>query len=191
MLCLGSYRALYIVSWIIRAAHNDSPDPVSVIFGIVQTALYVDFAWVYYTRQRVKLRGGAVVDNDDFANGWLVKRFVGRRGRTAGGAGGVGGDGAGVDEDDEFDDEEAAPALGGRNGHANGNGYGHGRQKKPKTSWGKRGISVSADDGVHDLHAGADEDARPLADPAAFEDESDGEVDGVSKAVGNGDEWRA
>lgn len=34
--------------------------------------------------------------------------------------------------------------------------------------WGPRGISVSADEGLFD---DAGEDARPLADPAAFEDD--------------------
>ncbi|KAK5945717.1 hypothetical protein PMZ80_002925 [Knufia obscura] len=76
LVCLGAYRALYILNWIWRSAHDDLPDAISVIFGIIQTALYIDFAWVYYTRQRVKLRGGAVVDSDDLNKGFLVNRFA-------------------------------------------------------------------------------------------------------------------
>lgn len=76
LVALGAYRALYILNWIWRAAHGDRPDAISVVFGIIQTAFYVDFAWVYYTRQRVKLRGGTVVDSDDLNKGFLVNRFA-------------------------------------------------------------------------------------------------------------------
>lgn len=82
LVTLGAYRALYILNWIWRAAHQDRPNWISVVFGIVQTAFYIDFAWVYYTRQRVKLRGGTVVDSDDLNKGFLVNRFA--RGRTSG-----------------------------------------------------------------------------------------------------------
>ena len=76
LVTLGSYRGFYILNWIERAAQKDWPDAISVLFGIIQTALYVDFAWVYYTRQRVKLRGGSVVDADDLSKGFLVNRFA-------------------------------------------------------------------------------------------------------------------
>lgn len=81
LVTLGSYRAFYILNWIWRAAHSDYPDAISVVFGIIQTAFYIDFAWVYYTRQRVKLRGGTVVDTDDLSKGFLVNRFA--KGRPA------------------------------------------------------------------------------------------------------------
>lgn len=81
LVTLGAYRAFYILNWIVRAAQHDWPDAISVVFGIIQTAFYIDFAWVYYTRQRVKLRGGTVVDSDDLSKGFLVNRFA--RGRTA------------------------------------------------------------------------------------------------------------
>lgn len=81
LVTLGAYRAFYILNWIVRAAQKDWPDAISVVFGIVQTAFYIDFAWVYYTRQRVKLRAGAVVDSDDLSKGFLVNRFA--RPRTA------------------------------------------------------------------------------------------------------------
>lgn len=76
LVTLGAYRGLYILNWIWRSANKDWPDAISVIFGIIQTAFYIDFAWVYYTRQRVKLRGGAVVDSDDLNKGFLVNRFA-------------------------------------------------------------------------------------------------------------------
>lgn len=80
LVTLGAYRAFYILNWIWRSIHSDWPDAISVVFGLVQTAFYLDFAWVYYTRQRVKLRGGTVVDADDLNKGFLVNRFA--RGRN-------------------------------------------------------------------------------------------------------------
>uniref|UniRef100_A0A8H7TTI8 Uncharacterized protein n=1 Tax=Bionectria ochroleuca TaxID=29856 RepID=A0A8H7TTI8_BIOOC len=97
---------------------------VSVIFGIIQTALYIDFAWVYYTRQRVKLRGGGIVDADDLRRSWLLRRIFGKNVTTS------------IDDDDE----ESGPALGGESGIRGGS--------RPK--WGSRGISISADDDVLD-----------------------------------------
>ncbi|KAF1809340.1 hypothetical protein P152DRAFT_441861 [Eremomyces bilateralis CBS 781.70] len=79
LLTLGSYRAFYILNWIYRGATEHVFDPVAAIFGVIQTAFYVDFAWVYYSRQRVKLRGGGVVDSDDFSRGWLVGGILGRK----------------------------------------------------------------------------------------------------------------
>jgi len=108
-------------------------DPISTVFGVVQTALYVDFAWVYYTRQRVKLRNGGIVDSDDMERGWLVGRLMGK---------------PRVGQDDLAQDGE--------------DGVIH-----PNNGWGNRGISVSADEGLDETA----EDAQPLADPAAFEDE--------------------
>ena len=85
---LGSYRFFYLINWIVQGAQRlidpfsgrPGVDPVSVIFGTIQTILYIDFFWVYWTRQRVKLRGGKVVDGDDLSQSWLVKRFIGRKG---------------------------------------------------------------------------------------------------------------
>ena len=142
LLTLGAYRGLYILNWIWRAADaNDRPpNAVSVIFGIIQTALYVDFFWVYYTRQRVKLRGGGVVDADDIRRGWLLRRIFGNRRFEAA---------------IEGDDEESAPALG-RGGPGGvggvgigGNGDGNASSAR-RSKWGARGISVSADEGVYE-----------------------------------------
>ncbi|KAI9673577.1 MAG: hypothetical protein M1817_002213 [Caeruleum heppii] len=84
LVTLGSYRFLYILNWIVRVydpfdpIHRDATHPVAVIFGIMQTALYLDFAYVYWFRQRVKLRGGGVVDAEDLSRGFLVGRMLER-----------------------------------------------------------------------------------------------------------------
>ena len=131
---LGSYRFFYILNWIVQGAQklNDpfsgraGVDPVSVIFGVLQTILYIDFFWVYWTRQRVKLRGGKVVDGDDLSQSWLVKRFINRKGRTDNGD----------DEDDDFARAE------------------RGHQARP--GWGARGISVTADSQLDDAQDSED-----------------------------------
>ncbi len=157
------------------------PKTISVIFGIIQTALYVDFAWVYYTRQRVKLRGGGVVDADDLRNGWLVQRIFGRT----------------LGQHNEEHDEEA--------------GVDRNDQRGSRPKWGSRGISVSADEGVFEDQGhgqgsrGLDEPVDPdakMQDPddlaKALEDEDEGEdapLRGQSSNQGpsglrGGDEWR-
>lgn len=106
----------------------------------------IDFAWVYWTRQRVKLRQGGVVDSEDLGRGWLVGRLAGMGRKSA----------------DNFDyDEESGQQA---------------RNDQPNNKWGRRGISVSADEGVLDApkHKGGvdrDSESQPLADPAAFEDD--------------------
>lgn len=119
LLTLGSYRAFYILNWIVRL-FDPAPfyDWVAVVFGIVQTAFYVDFAWVYYSRQRVKLRNGGVVDSDDYGNSWLVNRVVNFRASRHS-----------TDEEQHLRDEE-----GGVDDQTNHN------------RWGARGISIAADD---------------------------------------------
>lgn len=117
LVTLGSYRAFYILNWILRAATEGFYDPIAIIFGIVQTAFYVDFAWVYWTRQRVKLRNGGVVDSEDLSRGWLVSRVLGK-------------------SHDGIDEEEA-----------NVQGRAQGETIKPgRARWGARGVSISADD---------------------------------------------
>lgn len=172
---LGSYRALYLLNWIARAfdINGRKPDGISIVFGIIQTALYADFAWVYWTRQRVKLRNGGVVDSDDLRRGWLLSHIFGNK-RMAGGH---------ITDDDE----ENAPALGGGRG-TNGVGIsnGNGRGSAPRSKWGARGISVSADDGVfdheqsledHGVTESLDPDAK-MHDPddlaRALDDDDDG-----------------
>ena len=184
LLALGSYRGFYILNWIERAADPNDVDPnaLSTIFGVIQTLLYLDFAWVYWTRQRVKLRNGGVVDADDIRQGWLLRRIFGKH----------------IDHaHDGADDEESAPALGGdgrRGGGFGARGGGRGGAAgAPNNKWGARGISVSADDstlehdrlfqaersdGHHNLDASVDPDAQ-MHDPdelaAALSDEEEEE----------------
>ncbi|MCJ1382976.1 hypothetical protein MMC17_006089 [Xylographa soralifera] len=126
LLTLGSYRAFYILNWIFRAFHDETkPSPISVIFGVVQTAFYVDFAWVYWTRQRVKLRNGGVVDSEDLRRGYLIQKILGR-GTTD------------LDEEDTVAIDDAAATT-------------TPRQVGSHNGWGPRGVSISADDGVSKL----------------------------------------
>ena len=173
LVALGSYRFLYVINWIDRGVSEGHKDPTSWVWGTIQTALIIDFGWVYWTRQRVKLRRGGVVDSEDLSRGWLVGRLVGRK-----------------SVDFDFDEEEAAD----RDARVEG---------QPKNQWGRRGISVSADEGVEGAprrnspgngHRNANPESQPLADPAAFEDESDDGLDpppSVSRDSGvrGGDEW--
>ncbi|KAF9243189.1 ER lumen protein retaining receptor-domain-containing protein [Melanogaster broomeanus] len=47
---LGAYRALYIPNWIYRYWTNGGLDPIAVVAGLVQTGLYLDFFYVYFTK---------------------------------------------------------------------------------------------------------------------------------------------
>lgn len=171
ILLLGSYRGLYILNWIWRVLDiNDRPpNPISIIFGLIQTALYLDFAWVYWTRQRVKLRDGAVVDADDLRRGWLLNRIFGKH----------------IDTSPE-DDEEGRPALGGARGGGRG---GAGARSK----WGARGISVSADDGVleetHGLVGDSDDEEHGITSSGSVDpDAKMKDPDELAKALDEDDE---
>ncbi|OAA36015.1 ER lumen protein retaining receptor [Beauveria brongniartii RCEF 3172] len=52
LFALGSYRALYIPNWIYRylAESNHKPDWIAIAAGLIQTVLYSDFFYVYYTK---------------------------------------------------------------------------------------------------------------------------------------------
>ncbi|KIW57930.1 hypothetical protein PV05_02486 [Exophiala xenobiotica] len=50
LFALGIYRALYIPNWIYRYFAEGHFDPIPVMAGIIQTILYSDFFWVYYTK---------------------------------------------------------------------------------------------------------------------------------------------
>ncbi|KAL6864584.1 ER lumen protein retention receptor [Trichoderma novae-zelandiae] len=52
LFALGSYRALYIPNWIYRylADTKYKVDWIAIIAGIVQTVLYSDFFYIYYTK---------------------------------------------------------------------------------------------------------------------------------------------
>jgi hypothetical protein len=47
---LGAYRALYIPNWIYRYFTDGYFDPIAVVAGLVQTILYSDFFYIYYTK---------------------------------------------------------------------------------------------------------------------------------------------
>ncbi|RKP13952.1 ER lumen protein retaining receptor [Piptocephalis cylindrospora] len=47
---LGGYRALYLVNWIYRYFTEGYVDVIAWCAGLVQTALYCDFFYVYFTR---------------------------------------------------------------------------------------------------------------------------------------------
>lgn len=162
LLALGSYRALYILNWFVREfdATGRKPEAVAVIFGIIQTALYVDFAWVYYTRQRVKLRGGGIVDADDMRRGWLLRRIFGKHVESA-------------------DDEESAPALGGERDAS---------RRPARPGWGARGISVSADEGVFDADRHHDDDDDGLEEGGVDPDAKMKDPDELAKALDDDDE---
>lgn len=157
LLALFAYRIFYVFNWIWREIDDDElhkPQRVDVICGIVQVILYIDFAWVYYTRQRVKLRGGGLVDSDDLRSSFLIRRLFGKPSH----------------EEDGTEDEESAPALGGERGF---NDHGNGIRPTParngstaSNKWGKRGISVSADDSVlaHERSRQAEREDDPFMD---------------------------
>jgi len=193
LLTLGSYRGFYILNWIVRYASEDKrhrPETQAVIFGVIQTAFYIDFAWVYYTRQRVKLRNGGVVDSEDLSRGWLVGKILGR----------------GPAEDRDEEDAFAVDRTG------NVDHVPTPRQVGSKGGWGARGISVSADEGVleHETERQQKSRTRPTETDSVTrreeitgmleEDEDDfGDDDvlppnknltGSSDSVGNGEEWR-
>ncbi|BGP52948.1 endoplasmic reticulum retention protein [Rhodotorula sphaerocarpa] len=50
LFALGAYRALYIPNWVYRYFTEDKIDLIAVFAGIVQTALYSDFFYIYYTK---------------------------------------------------------------------------------------------------------------------------------------------
>ncbi|KJX96317.1 er lumen protein retaining receptor [Zymoseptoria brevis] len=161
LVTLGAYRFFYIPNWIVRYASTGKFDPISFIFGLIQTALYIDFAWVYWSRQRVKLRNGGVVDSDDLSKSFIVKRFIGRRGNRNS-----------ADEDDGGG--VADPSVEALSRQENGTV--RPTPGRSGRSWGARGISVSADQPEDDYNDGAAADAQ-MVDPSHFEDGSDDDVD--------------
>ena len=159
LVTLGSYRAFYILNWLVRGLGSEHHwEPIADIFGIIQTAFYIDFAWVYYTRQRVKLRNGSIVDAEDFRNSWLVSKVLNFRQRRS------------VDEEQSLGDgEESSGSLEG---------------DRPRNNrWGARGVSIAADDTLdrqngeigddrHEGHEGLE--GFMEYDDAHWEDHTDG-----------------
>ncbi|KAK1977307.1 ER lumen protein retaining receptor [Colletotrichum cereale] len=52
LFALGIYRALYIPNWIYRyfTEVNHKIDWIALTAGVIQTVLYSDFFWIYYTK---------------------------------------------------------------------------------------------------------------------------------------------
>ncbi|KAK5124486.1 hypothetical protein LTR85_001703 [Meristemomyces frigidus] len=50
LFALGAYRALYIPNWIYRYFVGEYVEPIAVVAGIVQTVLYSDFFYIYWTK---------------------------------------------------------------------------------------------------------------------------------------------
>ncbi|KAL5596554.1 uncharacterized protein BROUX77_007238 [Berkeleyomyces rouxiae] len=183
LLALGAYRALYVLNWCVRSLDkNDYPlNHVSVFFGIVQTILYADFFYVYYSRQRVKLRNGSIIDSDDMDRGWIINRLFGSN-----------------IEPLAHNDEENPRSLR-RNGGLTVGGAAGNAQSAPasRAKWGARGISISADDDTltqaagssHDpLNRVVDPDAK-MKDPdelalALDDDDNDSDNEGTSNGLG-------
>ena len=186
LLTLGSYRAFYILNWILRAVHDEiKPSPIAVIFGVVQTAFYVDFAWVYWTRQRVKLRNGGVVDSEDLRRGYLIQKIFGRGTSD-------------LDEEDTIANQDGELTT-------------TPRRVGSRHGWGTRRVSISADDSVSKLQQASNSRSRTVEiDSSTMPEEvagileghdgSDSEDDipdpnsersiGSLRGVGNGEEWR-
>ncbi|SCZ90230.1 BZ3500_MvSof-1268-A1-R1_Chr1-3g01855 [Microbotryum saponariae] len=50
LFALGAYRALYVPNWIYRYFTEDTVDPIAIVAGLVQTALFSDFFYIYFTK---------------------------------------------------------------------------------------------------------------------------------------------
>lgn len=172
LVTLGSYRAFYLLNWIYRAFTPSKPDAISVIFGIIQTAFYVDFAWVYWTRQRVKLRGGGIVDAEDLRKGFLVNRVINHNRQPS-----------------EEEDPEA------------GNAESNGEPQQPTVNrWGPRGISIAADDTLHEHDKGKraqrdpNSESEPMFEDDAFASDEEDDVPKLNgpgnKVLNSDEEWQ-
>ena len=75
--CRADLRGNSTKHWIWRGLQGDiNLEAISVIFGVIQMIIYVDFAGVYRTRQRVKLQYGGIIDSDDLNRSWLIGRIL-------------------------------------------------------------------------------------------------------------------
>lgn len=52
LFALGIYRTLYIPNWVWRYLYEPGHhvDRIAVVAGVIQTVLYSDFFWIYYTK---------------------------------------------------------------------------------------------------------------------------------------------
>ena len=113
LVALGSYRAWYILNWIWRTGvERDGFDNwTSVVCGVVQTLVYVEFAYIYWNRQKVKLGRGGVLDREEFARGLVLGRLLGGERKELGGATGGWRGGVSVSADDFVVEDESGDEL--------------------------------------------------------------------------------
>ncbi|KAI7867924.1 ER lumen protein retaining receptor [Spinellus fusiger] len=50
LFALGAYRGLYLFNWIYRYTINDPVEALAWVAGLLQTALYSDFFYIYYKK---------------------------------------------------------------------------------------------------------------------------------------------
>jgi ER lumen protein retaining receptor len=50
LFALGGYRGLYLMNWVWRYATTGHTDWIAWIAGLVQTGLYADFFYIYFTK---------------------------------------------------------------------------------------------------------------------------------------------
>ena len=50
LFALGIYRALYIPNWFYRYLAESHVDPIAISAGVLQTVLYSDFFYIYWTK---------------------------------------------------------------------------------------------------------------------------------------------
>ncbi|VDN57487.1 unnamed protein product [Dracunculus medinensis] len=50
LFALGIYRGFYILNWIYRYYTEMFYDPIAIVAGVIQTVLYADFFYLYFTR---------------------------------------------------------------------------------------------------------------------------------------------
>ncbi|KAJ3198950.1 ER lumen protein-retaining receptor 3, partial [Dinochytrium kinnereticum] len=50
LFALGAYRGLYIFNWIYRYFVESQVDWIALLAGLVQTGLYCDFFYIYFTK---------------------------------------------------------------------------------------------------------------------------------------------
>jgi ER lumen protein retaining receptor len=55
LFALGIYRGLYILNWIYRWFSEGYFDVIALLAGILQTVLYSDFFYIYYTKSVLKI----------------------------------------------------------------------------------------------------------------------------------------
>lgn len=53
LFALGAYRGLYLLNWVYRYITEDYTDWIAWVAGLLQTALYSDFFYIYYTRYSI------------------------------------------------------------------------------------------------------------------------------------------